>query len=98
MEDSLLEHFQKWKPYVHTFGLLLIELHTVRPGLVAKNLGLTAATAYDATHGYSDQYIIEVEAFYDVLAEIGLHPDKTVSKKFPDSELATVTVNLYATC
>ena len=95
VEDSLLAHFNKWMPYVHKFGLLLIELHTVKPELVAANLGLTAATAYDATHGYSDQYIIEVKSFISVLAEAGLHPNKKVSKKFPNSELATVTVNLF---
>lgn len=95
VEDSLLAHFNKWMPYVHKFGLLLIELHTVKPELVAANIGLTAATAYDATHGYSDQYIIEVDAFLSVLGEAGLHPDPKVSKKFPNSELATVTVNLF---
>ncbi len=95
VEDSLLEHFNKWMPFVHKFGLLLIELHTVQPELVAANLGRTAATAYDATHGYSDQYIIEVDMFTKVLAEAGLHPNKNVSKKFPDTELATVTVNLF---
>jgi len=95
VEDSLLEHFKKWTPYVQKFGLLLIELHTVSPSLVADNLGSTAATAYDATHGFSDQYIIEVEAFVKILVEAGLHPKKNTSKKFPDSELATVTVNLF---
>jgi SAM-dependent methyltransferase len=95
VEDSLLEHFNKWMPYVHKFGLLLIELHTVKPALVASNLGSTAATAYDATHGFSDQFIIEVDTFIGVLAESGLHPDVNVKKKFPNSELATVTVNLF---
>ncbi|MCF6360847.1 MAG: class I SAM-dependent methyltransferase [Cyclobacteriaceae bacterium] len=96
VEESLLEHFKKWTPYVQKFGLLLIELHTVNPSLVANNLGSTAATAYDATHGFSDQYIIEVDAFIKVLAEAGLHPNNNTSKKFPDSDLATVTVNLFS--
>ncbi|MEH6537304.1 MAG: class I SAM-dependent methyltransferase [Psychroserpens sp.] len=94
VEDSLLEHFTKWKPYVERFGLLIIELHTVKPELVAENIGKTAATAYDATHGYSDQYILEVDVFIKIAKEAGLHPDSNYFSKFPDNELATVSVNL----
>ncbi|WP_323789639.1 class I SAM-dependent methyltransferase [Psychroserpens sp.] len=94
VEDSLLEHLTKWKPYVERFGLLMIELHTVSPKLVAQNIGQTAATAYDATHGYSDQYILEVDVFNKVAQEAGLHPDPNYFSRFPDSDLATVSVNL----
>ena len=94
VEDSLLEHLKKWKPYVEKFGLLIIELHTINPELTAKNIGKTAATAYDATHGYSDQYILEIEVFNKVAKEAGLEPDKNYFSKFPNSELATVSVNL----
>jgi SAM-dependent methyltransferase len=94
VEDSLLEHLNKWKPYVERFGLLIIELHTVNPELTSQHLGKTAATAYDATHGYSDQYILEVDVFHKVAAEAGLFPDERYKKKFPDNDLATVSINL----
>lgn len=94
VEDSLLEHLKKWKPYVERFGLLVIELHTLNPNLTAQNLGTTAATAYDATHGYSDQYILEVDVFNKIAIESGLIPDNNYFTKFPDSELATVSINL----
>jgi len=55
---------------------------------------LTAATAYDATHGFSDQYILEVDVFHRICRESGLEPDTKLFKKFPDSELATVSINL----
>ncbi len=95
VEESLLEHFKNWAPYVKKYGVLIIELHTVPPQLVAQNLGKTAATAYDATHGFSDQYIVEVGVFNKVMAEAGLFPDTIGSRKFPDSDLATVTINLF---
>lgn len=95
VEESLLEHFKKWEPFVRKHGLLVIELHTLPPELVAHNLGKTPATAYDATHGYSDQYIIEIDIFNRVMAEAGLYSDKDNFKKFPDSDLATVTINLF---
>lgn len=94
ISESLKEHFKKWSPYLKKFGLLLIELHTVPPELVAKNLGKTAATAYDATHGYSDQYIIEVDEFNTVLKEAGFVQDLEKFRKFPDSDLASVSINL----
>jgi hypothetical protein len=94
VEDNLLEHLQKWSPYVRKFGLLLIELHTINPKLAARNLGKTPATAYDATHGFSDQYIVEIEVFNTVAAEAGLFPDQSIFKRFPDADIATVSINL----
>lgn len=93
--ESLKQHFNKWKPYISKFGLLLIELHTSKPESVAKNLGKTAATAYDATHGYSDQYIIELDEYMNAMEAIGLTYDKNTFRKFPNSELATVSINLF---
>ncbi|MEO1030475.1 MAG: class I SAM-dependent methyltransferase [Bacteroidota bacterium] len=94
VEASLLEHLIKWKPYVDKFGLLIIELHTINPKLASANLGKTAATAYDATHGYSDQYILEVDVFKNIAEKAGLQPDETHFAKFPNNELATVSINL----
>ncbi|MFK7809490.1 MAG: class I SAM-dependent methyltransferase, partial [Saprospiraceae bacterium] len=94
VEDNLREHFEKWAPYVEKFGLLVIELHTISPNITSKNLGRTAATAYDATHGFSDQYIVEIEVFNKMAAEAGLYPSEKHFTKFPNSELATVSINL----
>jgi len=93
-QQSFVEHMQRWQPYLKQHGLLVIELHTVKPETTAKNLGKTGATAYDATHGYSDQYILEVDAYYDCIRRAGLERDERLGKQFPDSELATVTINL----
>ena len=92
-EQSLKEHMQKWKPYLEKHGLLLIELHTIDPAHTAANLGRTAATAYDVTHGLSDQYIIELETFRQVMTDIGLNLKDAHAHRFPDSELATVSIN-----
>jgi SAM-dependent methyltransferase len=93
-QQSFVEHMQRWQPYLKQHGLLVIELHTVNPAATARNLGKTGATAYDATHGYSDQYILEVDAYYDCIRRAGLERDERLGKQFPDSELATVTINL----
>lgn len=92
--ESLKEHIEKWTPFVSKFGLLLIELHTVKPELAAQYLGETAATAYDLTHGYSDQYILELDEFLRVIRKAGLKTDIQTFKKFPDSDIATISVSL----
>jgi SAM-dependent methyltransferase len=93
VEQNLREHFEGWKPYIGSFGLLLIELHTLDPKITRDNLGKTAATAYDATHGFSDQYIVELDVFSKIIEEIGLHSDPKHFSKFPNNELATVSIN-----
>lgn len=92
--DNLVEHLGKWTPYVRRFGLLVIELHTIGPELAAKNIGRTAVTAYDATHGFSDQYILELDCFLKAAEAAGLHPVPSLQTKYPDSDLATISINV----
>ncbi len=94
VEENLLQHFKKWAPYIQRFGLLVIELHTIDPKLAARNIGKTTATAYDTTHGLSDQFIVELDVFLRVAEEAGLYPDERLHAKFPNSDLATISVNL----
>ncbi len=93
VEQNLTEHLAKWLPYIKQFGLLVIELHTISPDLTAVNIGNTAATAYDATHGFSDQYIVELEVFNAVVERLGLHSNPKYFSKFPNNDLATVSIN-----
>lgn len=93
VECNLKDHFKKWAPHITKYGLIVIELHTIAPELTANNIGKTAATAYDATHGFSDQYILEIQSFQKVVQEVGLKSDPNYFSKFPDSELATVSIH-----
>lgn len=95
VEASLLEHLQRWRPYIDKHGLLVIELHDLAPELIADHLGKTAATAYIATHGYSDQYILSLDRFLVVTEQAGLSPYEKYQKKFPDSPLASISINLF---
>lgn len=95
VELSLQKHLEKWKPYVSKNGLILIELHTVAPDITAKNIGKIPATAYDATHGFSDQYIVEVDVFLKAAKAAGLNLDESLYRKFPDTEYSTVSINYF---
>jgi hypothetical protein len=88
---------RRWAPYVGRFGLLALELHTLPPDVTAANLSRTPALAYDGTHGFSDQYLVELPVFLDAAREAGLKADPRFQAKFPPSELATVSINFFTT-
>jgi hypothetical protein len=96
LEENLVRHLRRWAPYIGRFGLLVLELHTLPPELTAANLDKTPAVAYDGTHGYSDQYLVEVPIFLECAREAGLKADPRCQATFPPSELATVSINLFA--
>jgi hypothetical protein len=95
VEQSLLEHFLKWAPYVAQHGLLVIELHTVTPAQAAERLGGMPATAYDATHGLTDQYIVELPVFDTLAGEAGLEIVEVSSRTFPERLPATVSLRYF---
>jgi hypothetical protein len=95
LEENLVRHLRRWAPYVGRFGLLVLELHTLPPALTAANLEKTPAVAYDGTHGFSDQYLVELPIFLDCAREAGLNADSRFQHKFPASELATVSINFF---
>jgi hypothetical protein len=96
LEENLVRHLRRWAPFVGRFGLLLLELHTLPPEVTAANLTRTPAVAYDATHGFSDQYLVELPVFLECAGEAGLVADARFAARFPPSELATVSVNFFA--
>ncbi|MGA8150133.1 MAG: hypothetical protein WB952_04230 [Terriglobales bacterium] len=97
LEENLLRHLRRWAPYVGRFGLLVLELHTLPPAVTADNLEKTPAVAYDGTHGFSDQYLVELPIFLESARQAGLQADRKYQCKFPPSELATVSINFFTT-
>ena len=95
VEQSLKEHFQKWSPYVAKHGLLVVELHTIDPEDAAERQGGMPATAYDATHGFADQYIVEVPVFDAMAIEAGLTIEGESSRTFPSKLPATVSIRFF---
>ena len=94
VEQNLVEHFKKWEPYLHKFGLLLIELHTIDPHHASEHLGETAVPAYDATHGFSDQYIVELASFLKCAGIAGLKPIEEYSTSYPSEEMPIISINV----
>ena len=95
LKQNLIEHFNKWKKVIGKFGLLILELHTIDPIITAQSLGRNVATAYDGTHGYSDQYIFEVETYLAAAKDAGLTSILEHQAFFPNEKIATISINLF---
>ena len=95
LRQNLVEHFESWVPFVGKHGLLILELHTIPPETAAKNLGKSITTAYDGTHGFSDQYIVELPILIAADKEAGLTADLHQQTTFPQGELAAISINLF---
>ncbi len=95
MEENLVRHLRRWAPYVGRFGLVILEVHTIPPELAARNAAKTPAVAYDGTHGFSDQYLVELPVFLACAREAGLRADPRFEDRFPASELATISLNFF---
>jgi hypothetical protein len=95
LEENLVRHLRRWAPYIARFGLLVLELHTLPPDATSANLDRTPAVAYDGTHGFSDQYLVELPVFLACAREAGLAASERFQATFPPSELATVSLNYF---
>jgi hypothetical protein len=95
LEENLVRHLRRWAPYIGRFGLLVLELHTLPPPVTAAHVDRTPAVAYDGTHGFSDQYLVELPVFLECAREAGLRADERFEARFPPSELATVSLNYF---
>ncbi len=92
--QSLIEHFEKWLPHVKKHGLLVLELHGLDHELTAANGGKTPIIAYEGTHGFSDQYILELPVYLNAAERAGLHIEQKYQNQFPRNELACISINL----
>ena len=91
--QNLYEHFKRWSPYLKKYGLLVVELHSISPEKTFEHLGENSMTAYDATHGYSDQYIIEYEYFLKAAEKANLYIEEKHENVFPNKITPIVSVN-----
>ena len=91
--NNLIEHLRKWQPFINKHGLILLELHTINPEVTKEKIGKTLSLAYDATHGYSDQYLVEHKVFMECCKRANLEIDEDLLELFPNNDYPTVSIN-----
>ena len=94
IQVNLVEHLKKWKKYISKYGLLVLELHSIDIKNIYNNIGKAPMTAYIATHGFSDQFIIEYEVYKECIEKAGLSINKDYEKTFPNTDIKMISINL----
>jgi len=72
MEDDLAAFFRRWARHVPRHGLVVADTHTVAPHVAAASVRENALGHVLSSHGWSHQYLIEVERFRHAAARAGL--------------------------
>ena len=91
--NNLIEHLGLWKPYINKYGIIILELHTIHPNDSIKNRSKTLSCAYDTTHGFSDQYLVEYDFFIYCAKKVGLRlNDKFV---YPNENIPTISISYF---
>jgi len=85
LETNLVEHFIDWRELTERYGMVVIEAHTMDSGLVCQSFLRSMITSLNASHGFSHQYLIEVEIFRNaaVLAGYQLLASRDIASAFP---------------
>ena len=91
--NNLIEHLLSWKPYICKYGIILLELHTIHPDKSNKFRGKNLSCAYDATHGFSDQYLVEYDFFLYCAKKAGLVLNNNFT--FPNEEIPTISISYF---
>lgn len=96
IQSNLVNHFKQWKKYISKHGLLALELHFINIHEIYENIGNIPITAYMATHGFSDQFIIEYEAYVECINKSGLSLNLDYESLFPSTDLKMISINLIS--
>lgn len=72
VEADLEALFRGWRKHLGRHGMIVIEAHIVPAELTADRLGRGVVTSLEASHGYSHQYLVEIEAHRTAARRAGL--------------------------
>ena len=96
MAQSLVEHLERWSAAAGKHGLIIAEVHCLAPDTVNRFLDESESLHFDAYHAFSNQHLVEAEAFVMSAAEAGLFPRPGFSRKFPAAfPFTRITINWF---
>ena len=72
IEADLEALLASWRKVIGRHGMVVIEAHIIEPSLVTARLGRSVMTSLEASHGYSHQYLLEIEQHRSAARRAGL--------------------------
>ena len=85
MMQSLVEHLKRWGDIITRHGLLILEVHALRPATVRKFFSENESFHFDALQAFTSQYLVEAQVFLLAAAEAGLFPKLSFAKRYPQT-------------
>ena len=94
--QSLVEHLGRWRDCVQGHGLVLLEVHCLKPATTRRLHHETEALHFDAYHAFSGQHLVEASTFLLAAAEAGLVPHTRAALRFPRlTPYTRITLNRF---
>jgi hypothetical protein len=90
IEQSLVELLSEWRPLITKHGWVIIEAHSVSAEIGAANLGRSQITILDATHGFSNQFLLNPQRFRRAASRAGLR--STAGSEMGEAEIGHVVL------
>ncbi|NND99695.1 MAG: acyl carrier protein [Pirellulaceae bacterium] len=81
--QSLVEHLGRWRSVTTRHGLIILEVHCVRPSVARNVLDQGESLHFDAYHAYSMQYLVDADVFTMCAAEVGLFAKPDYFRRYP---------------
>lgn len=72
VEADLEALFALWRAEMGRHGMIVIEAHIIEAALATERLGRNVMTSLEASHGYSHQYLVEIDAHRGAARRAGL--------------------------
>ena len=63
VERDLVAHLRRWGRHVPKHGMVVLEAHSVAPGIASRQLGSLHSVAFDTHQAYSKQYPVDHPSF-----------------------------------
>lgn len=72
IEADLEALFALWRAEMGRHGMVVIEAHIIESALVTERLGRNVMTSLESSHGYSHQYLLEIDVHRAAAHRVGL--------------------------
>lgn len=96
IEADLEGLFAAWRDVMGRHGMVVIEAHIIDAALATERLGRSVLTSLEASHGYSHQYLLEIDAHRAAAQRAGLRTIGTRDFGAPFMGAPIMSIDHYA--
>jgi SAM-dependent methyltransferase len=96
VERDLVAHLRRWGRHVPKHGMVVLEAHSVAPGIARRQLGSLHSVAFDAHQAYSKQYPVDHPSFMRCAQLAGLESVAHVERRYPSNRpFVAISLNRF---